>query len=110
MPSYVPRGLEPYQEQELFEKRVDELRTAVRSNAPAAKLAMAAEKVRAAALAVIKAKRSIIASHPASQTGLEEHPQGKSLARQLEHLERESQRWLSFSVDEIATLYSTSNR
>jgi hypothetical protein len=106
MPSFVPRGLEPYQKRELLGKRVDELRAAIRSGAAAPKLVKAAERVRSATLAVVKTRQSILADYPASRTGPESLAQGEALARQLANLERESERWASLAVAEIIALYN----
>jgi hypothetical protein len=107
MPSFVPRSLEPYQKKELLEKRIVELQAAVCSGAGPARLSKAAEKVRSAALAVVKAKRAIIASHPTSQTGSKAYNRAESLAPELANLEQEYERWSSLSVEEIVGLYTT---
>jgi hypothetical protein len=87
MPAFVPRGLEPYQKRDLFEKRVRQLRAAVRSSASGPHVSSAAEKVRLAALALIKAKRALV--------------RGNNRARQLDNLKQEEERWLALTPDEI---------
>ena len=87
MPSFVPRSLEPYQKRGLFEKRVRQLRAAVKSGASCLRVSSAAEKVRLAALAVIKAKRALV--------------QGMNRARQLDNLQREEDRWSALTAEEI---------
>jgi hypothetical protein len=92
VPSFVPRSLEPYKKRELFDKRVLQLRGAVKSGASAVRVANAAEKVRLAALAVIKAKRALIV--------------GEDRARQLENLRRDEERWLSLSPEDIVARFA----
>jgi len=91
VPSFVPRSLEPYKKRELFDKRVLQLRGAINSGADAVRVAKAAEKVRLAALAVIKAKRALIV--------------GANRERQLRNLDQEEERWSSLSLDDIVTQF-----
>jgi hypothetical protein len=85
VPSHVPRDLEPYKKRALFDKRVRQLRAAV--GARPDRLSDAAEKVRRAALAVVKAKRALC--------------RGADRAKQLSNLRREEERWLALAVEDI---------
>lgn len=91
MPSYVPRYLEPYQKREILEKRLLSLRGAINSGASEARIANAAEKVRLAALAVIKTRRSQLWAPPTSEAG----------RHQLQNLDEDEHRWRSLSVEAI---------
>jgi hypothetical protein len=91
MPSFVPRGNEPYQKRDILDKRMRSLRGLIASGASAARIADAAEKVRHAALAVIKARRSILA----------ERPEDAARRRELDNLERDEARWRESSVEAI---------
>ena len=105
MPSFAPRTLEPYKKREQLGRRTVELRTAVRFGATT-RVMKAAEKLRAAALALIKAKRHLIATQPAFLTGLRKRPEGASLTRQLANLEAEHNWWSSATVAEIVERYA----
>lgn len=70
----------------------------------------AADKLRAAALGVLKAERHLIDSLPASLTGLDKHPHGKLLLRQLANVEQEENWWLSATIEEIIEKHSSSRR
>ena len=96
MPSFVPRGLEPYQKRELLDKRLTQLRAAVATGGSPARVARAAEKVRAAALAAIKAERALLGHH--LQTG---PPQDPNVARRLDNLAREAELWASLTAEAI---------
>ncbi|MGL6097440.1 MAG: hypothetical protein ACRC7O_16785, partial [Fimbriiglobus sp.] len=87
MPSFVPRSNEPYQKRELFDKRRLALRGAVNAGATADRVAGTAEKVRLAALAVITAERSLLASRSVSD----------ARTRQSDNLRRDEERWLGLS-------------
>jgi enoyl-CoA hydratase/carnithine racemase len=105
MPSFVPRILEPYKKREQVERRIVDLRAAARFGATT-RMIKAAEKLRAAALALVKAKRHLIASQSAFLTGLRKHPEGASLTRQLANLEEEQNWWSSVTVAEIVEKYA----
>jgi len=87
VPSFIPRSLEPCKKRELFDKRVLQLRAAVNSGASAGRLANAAEKVRLAALTVVKAKRTMIG--------------GNDRVLQLRNLQEEEKHWSALTVEEI---------
>ncbi len=106
MASFIPRSLEPYQKSELLEKRICELRKAVESGASAEKATRVAEKVRAAVLAVIKARRSLLASTTAAQTLPPDHPDAEKLTRQMENLRQSEEHWRSLEWSEIARHYT----
>jgi hypothetical protein len=96
MPSFVPRSLEPYQKRELFEKRVRELRGAVKAGVSASRVASAAEKVRLAALAVVKAKRALV--------------RGTDRVQQISNLQQEEDRWLALTAEEIVAQLARKDR
>lgn len=93
MPSFVPRNLEPYQKREILEKRWSALRGALNAGATAERVANAAEKVRLAALAVIKAQRSI----------LDGQRETEAVTRQLVNLQQDEDCWRSLSVEAIVS-------
>jgi hypothetical protein len=103
MPSFVPRSLQPYQKTELLEKRISELRTVVSAGASAEKTSRAAEKVRAAVLAVMKARRSILAGTTAAQTLPPDHPDAAKVTRQIENLRETEERWLALTANDIVS-------
>ena len=108
MPSFVPRYLEPYQKKELLDKRIGELRVAIRKGVAFSRASRLAEKVRSAALAVIKAKRTILKSQPAFLGRPPGDPKREGIARQLAKLEAEAGRWNSRSTDDIVGEYTES--
>lgn len=93
MPTFVPRSMEPYKKRELLDKRWLALRGVINAGATAECVASAAEKVRLAALAVIKAQRSLLDCRLESEV----------LTRQLDNLQRDEARWLSLSVESIVS-------
>jgi hypothetical protein len=76
-------------------KRLRRLRAAVKSGEGSIHVSSAAEKVRLAALALIKAKRALIA----------EYPRRDHDGRQSRNLECEAQRWLSLPTEAIVEEY-----
>ena len=98
---------EPSRKNGILEKRVRALRAAVRTRTTPTFLSKAAERVRSAALMVIKAKRFIIAGHPASLGDCASKEQAGSLERQLVNLDEEARRLASLSVEEIVAEYAT---
>ena len=92
MPSFVPRGMEPYRKRELLDKRLRSLQGAIKFGASAPRVADAAEKVRSAVFAVIKAQRSI----------MEYRLESDARARQLDNLREDEQRWRSLSAARTA--------
>jgi hypothetical protein len=87
MPSHVPRSLEPYKKREQFEQRAAELRAAVTSGAGVERIACLAEQVRRAAFGFIKGRRHLV--------------RGNDIARQLDNLQREEERWQGLGAEEI---------
>jgi len=81
----------------ILRQKEEELRHAIMHNAPPAKLAKAAERVRTAKLHLIKAFRSGL---------VEQHLSDPVPDDQLANLERESEFWHRRSVDEIVEQYS----
>jgi hypothetical protein len=96
MPSYVPRNLEPYKKRQLFDKRVLQLRSAIKSGANAKRVSSLSEKVRLAALAVIKARRSILA----------ERSETDGSSRELENLRLEEELWLARKTEAITSHFA----
>jgi hypothetical protein len=91
MPSCVSQHSEPARMQNLVEKRLRRLRAAVKAGERPMHIAREAEKVRLAALALIKAKRALI----------REYPQRDPDGRHSWNLQDEEQRWLAVSTDAI---------
>jgi hypothetical protein len=91
MPSWVSQHSEPARKQNLIEKRLRRLQAAVKAGKGLMHIAREAEKVRLAALALIKAKRALI----------REHPQRDPDGRQSWNLQDEEQRWLAVSTEAI---------
>lgn len=91
MPSCLSQHSEPARKRLLVEKRLRGLRAAVEAGQSSVHIARAAEKVRLAALALIRAKRAMI----------RECPQRDPDGRQLWNLQDEEQRWLSLSAKAI---------
>ena len=60
MPLYPPRSLEPYKKKETLLKREQQLRHALFSGAAPDRLRRAAENVRTAQLAVLKAENELV--------------------------------------------------
>ena len=101
MPSYIPGGLEPSKKRGILDQRIVELRHAIRSGPSPDRISRAAEKVRAATLAVIKARRAILAEFRVARSGGFRSPGGDSIGRQEDNLGREFQEWSSLTVEEI---------
>jgi hypothetical protein len=91
MPSWVSQHSEPASKQNLLKKRLCRLRAAVKAGEGLLHISREAEKVRLAALALIKAKRALIREYPGRD------PDG----RQSWNLQDEEQRWLFASSDAI---------
>ena len=91
MPSLVSQHSEPARTRNLAEKRLRRLRAAVKGREGLMHIYREAEKVRVAALALIKAKRALI----------REYPQRDPDGRQLWNLQDEEQRWLALSTEAI---------
>jgi hypothetical protein len=80
---------------DLLDRRLVRLRGAVKRGEGSTHIANAAEKVRLAALALIKAKRALIREYP------DRDPRG----RQTRSLQDQEQRWLTVSTDAIVEAY-----
>jgi hypothetical protein len=91
VPSFIPRSLEPYQKRELLAKRLSSLRAAVAAGSSATRVSNAAEKVRSAALALIKAQRSLLPLNLESE----------ALARQVQNLKQEEEQWRALTTEAI---------
>ncbi len=86
------RHSEAHRKRNTLTKRLGRLRAAVKSGEGPLHVANAAERVRQASLAFIKAKRALIAEYP------DRDPDG----RQSRNLEREESYWLSLTPEAIA--------
>jgi hypothetical protein len=95
MPAWVSQHSDAVKKQNLIEKRLRRLRAAVREGEGSIHVSQAAEKVRLAALALIKAKRALI----------REYPQRDPDGRQSWNLQDEEQRWLAVSAEMIVEEY-----
>ena len=93
----VSRHSEPGRKLGLYVRRLRTLQSLVKRDASSDHIAMAAEKLRLAALGVIKAKRALI----------QEYPQRDPDRRQSYTLDEEEQRWRALSPQAIAEDYST---
>lgn len=82
---------------DLLDRRLGRLRGVVKRGEASAHISKAAENVRLAALAVIKAKRALIM----------EYPQRDPTGRQSRNLRDEEQRWLTLSTDAIVEEHGT---
>jgi hypothetical protein len=91
----VGRHSEPERKLGFFDSMISRLRGSVRRGDSPVRLRKAAERVRQAALAVIKAKRALIAEYP------DRDPSG----RQSRNLAGEEERWLSLPAETIASEY-----
>jgi hypothetical protein len=99
-----PAFPEPKARQERLDKSILALRKLLPSGDPA-KVIKAAERVRLAALALLKARRSHVAAQPAIRSGKEWRKHGERLTKQLANLDRETDQWKSVSADEIVAMY-----
>ncbi len=95
----VSQHSEAHRKRNTLDKQLGRLRSAVGAREGPAHIAKAAEGVRRAALAFIKAKRALIAEYPDRDPG-ERH------SRNLDHDEA---RWLSLSADAITQEYGGAN-
>jgi hypothetical protein len=91
MPSWVSVHSEPNRKKQLVEKKLHALRAAVREERNLVHISSAAEKVRLAAVALIKAKRAL----------LREYPQRDPRGQHWRKLQNEEQRWLALSIPTI---------
>lgn len=100
MPSWVSRHSEPHRKLNLLEKRIGRLRGAVKAGEGAAHVAVAAEKLRLAALAVIKAKLALIGEYPRRD------PDGRASRK----LRQDADRWTSLPTQAIVERYGEPDR
>ena len=87
----VSKNSDPERKLNLLDRRLCRLRGAVKRREGSVQVSNAAEKMRVAALAVIKAKRALI----------KEYPQRDPDGRQSRNLQDEEQRWLALSTESI---------
>jgi hypothetical protein len=92
----VSRHSEPRRKSDLLERRLGRLRGAVRRNENSTHIEKAADGLRLALLALIKAKRALI----------REYPQRDPVGRQSRILIEEEQRLLSLSTGAIVEEYA----
>jgi hypothetical protein len=95
----VGRHSKPDRKLNLLDRRLGRLRGAIKRGEGSAHIAKAAENIRLATLAIIKAKRALIV----------EYPQRDPTGRQSRNLHDEEQRWLTLSTDEIVEEHGTDN-
>jgi len=91
----VSRHSDPARKLYSYKKSLRRLQGTVKSGETSSHVFKSAEKVRQAALALIKAKRSLI----------EEYPERDPDKRHEHNLLEEEQRWLALSPEEIAKEY-----
>jgi hypothetical protein len=91
----VNRHSEPNRKSDLLEKRLARLHGVIKRGEGPAHISKAAENLRLAALAFIKAKRALN----------REYPQRDPVGRQSRTLDDEEQRWLTLSTDAIVEEY-----
>ena len=91
----VLRHSDPARKLYSFKKSLVRLRGALQSGDNSRHIFKAAESVRQAALALIKAKRSLLREYPDRDPG----------ERQLRNLQDEEQRWLAYAAEEIVAEY-----
>lgn len=91
----VSEHSQPHRKLNLWEKRLRRLRAAIKAAEGPIHVASAAEKVRLAALAVIKAKLALIREYP------QRDPEGRISA----DLRDEEMRWRSLSSEAIVEEY-----
>jgi hypothetical protein len=97
MPIYPPRSLEPYKKRETLAKREEQLRHALSSGGTPGRVQRAAEKVRFAHLAVLKAEAELVRYHPATE----------ERSRHLASIEKKRGFWQDVTVEYIVQQYST---
>ena len=86
---------QPDRKLDYFDRKLGRLRGVVKREENAHQISKAAENLRLAALAVIKAKQSLIREFP------QRDPTGKGLKKLLD----EKERWLNLSTDAIVEEY-----
>jgi hypothetical protein len=87
----VSRNSEPYRKLNLLDKRLRRLRGAVKAGEGPTHVSNAAEKLRLAALALIKARLALI----------REYPQRDLDGRESSKLRDEERRWRSLTIDAV---------
>jgi hypothetical protein len=95
----VSRHSEPGRKLDPFERRLGTLRGLVKRGEGAGRIASAAEKLRLAGLAVVKAQRALI----------REYPQRDPDGRWSRNLDEDERRWLARSAGEIAEEFGGSD-
>ena len=94
----VSKHSQPHGKLGLYDRRLVRLRGVVKRGESEAHVVAASEKLRFAALAVIKARRALI----------KEYPKRDSEGLESRKLQEEEERWLSLSVKEIVEAYGAS--
>jgi hypothetical protein len=95
MPSWVTPYSEPERKLDLLQRRLIRLRGAVKAGEGWAHVHSAAEKLRLAQLAVIKARLALI----------HEYPQRDPKGRQSSKLREEESRWRALTTEQIVEHY-----
>lgn len=93
----VDRHSVPNRKLDLLDRRLGRLRGVVKRGEGSTHISKAAENVRLAALALIKAKRALI----------KEYPQRDPTGLQSRNLQDEEQRWLTLSTNAIVEEHGT---
>jgi hypothetical protein len=96
VPLYPPRSQEPYKKKETLLKREQQLRHALSSGAASERLHRAAEHVRRAQLAVLKAEQELVRYDQ----------QNEERSRHLASIEKRRDSWQSMAVESILQQYS----
>jgi len=97
MPIYPPRSLEPYKKLETLGKREEQLRHALACGGSPDRVQRAAEKVRFAHLAVLKAEAELVRYRPATE----------ERSRHLASIEKKRGFWQDVTVESVVQQYST---
>jgi hypothetical protein len=96
MPLLPPRSLEPYRKKELLGKREEQLRHALAAGMALVKVHRAAEAVRAAHLAILKAEQELIRYKPDTE----------QKAQRIAAIAARRAAWQSVPIDAIVEQYS----
>lgn len=96
MPLYPPRSLEPYKKKELLGKREEQLRHALSTGVALVQVHRAAEAVRAAQLAILKAEHELIRYYPETE----------ERAQRIAAIAEKRAEWQAISGEAIVRKYS----
>ena len=96
MPLHPPRSLAPVKQLETLAKREATLRGVIKRKEPAPRLEAAAQDIRHAQLAVLKARRALV----------EYEPDSTEKQRQLQSIASDESAWTSISVEDVLRRYA----